>query len=182
MIPARESRTVDEDGCIQVQPRSRGRRPVSRPARQLAGSLVLIYSGASDSGGIDIKWGIPDVFSDINRGLAIANSEPRMSTVHYGPRNATAPMSINQCLFVHYAKLKRRPARTGVEWVWYKLRSCFRGRTSKASGDAQSRSVLPQHNHFQSFPRCLKWVRHLAVTRTNSQSTLTCCTCRWRIP
>ncbi len=87
---------------------------------------------------------IPDVFSDLYRGLIRADDDCRMPTINHGHSPST-PMSNNQCLFVHYAKLKRRPARTGVQWLCYKLLSCLRGHlhTSKASGDHQSWEVLP---------------------------------------
>ncbi|TFK82837.1 hypothetical protein K466DRAFT_284871 [Polyporus arcularius HHB13444] len=36
-------------------------------------------------------------------------------------------MSNNQCLFAHYAKLKRRPARPAVKRLWHKIRLRLRG-------------------------------------------------------
>ncbi|TFK78599.1 hypothetical protein K466DRAFT_570739 [Polyporus arcularius HHB13444] len=107
--------------------------------RWLVGSHLGAFEGMGH-----ICCTIPDVFSDLYRGLIRADEDCRMPTINHGHSPST-PMSNNQCLFVHYAKLKRRPARTGVQWLWYKLRSCFRGHlhTSKASGDHQSWEVLP---------------------------------------
>ncbi|RDX43591.1 hypothetical protein OH76DRAFT_1560234 [Lentinus brumalis] len=107
--------------------------------RWLVGSHLGAFEGMGH-----ICCSIPDVFSDLYRGIIRADDDCRMPTINHGHSPLT-PMSNNQCLFVHYAKLKRRPARTGVQWLWYKLRSCFRGHlhTSQASGDHQSWEVLP---------------------------------------
>ncbi len=68
---------------------------------------------------------LPNLMSNRRRDVTCAHYEA--PTVHHGPICATSPMSNNQCLFAHYAKLKRRPARPAVKRLWHKIRLRLRG-------------------------------------------------------
>ncbi|TFK87409.1 hypothetical protein K466DRAFT_599515 [Polyporus arcularius HHB13444] len=82
-------------------------------------------------------------FSHLPLDATFATHEGRNSSFHHGPQCASSPGDNNQCIFVHYAKLKRRPPRTGVKRLWHSARLYFRGQNSKAIEYADPMSELP---------------------------------------